>query len=927
MAIARVQFGHAEAGGSGTSIGATLNGIIAASLVVVTSSNDSGTAVTSVTDDLTVAAVNTVSLIDSIGFSQRYDHYYFKDYGGGNRTITVNYAAATPYRSIVVVELSGADTIAPAGPAAGQRSSGPVTTADSSAVTPTKNGAYFAGYCECVGPNTSPIPAGGAFVVFDEPTNDHNTSGYVQATAASKSATWTIPSGAYAAIVSTFYPDTTGVQRIQSNSNARVATGTTIVSPSTTGIAAASLVAVHVRYDNTGGITTLSVKDDLGVSAVIAVGITEGTDSIRTEIWYFKNYGGGTRTFTATFSATTTTTAIEVEELAGADTIAPLGATSSSDTVAATTASAGSVTPTRNNSYISALAANANFVMTPSSPMLDVVNDSVGIADSSALAQKIAAAVNPTWTTASVANWGAVAAVFLPPVTVVTATYSQASTFPKSRLLFPGRPFGINNPLVEMRSPSPDVSPNATYFQAVGGGVTPGGAMSLRAQKNLGGGATPSGLISRLISKLMLGGATPAGTLTKQSGKPVQGGATPAGMVVNRVNKALGGSSTPTGLLTQFKLTLRLLLGGATPTGTLARQTNKTLAGGVTPIGLLNRLMARLLGGGATPAGTLLKVKNVILGGGVIPAGTVTHRPNKTLWGGVTPTGIISRWIWKTLGGGVTPTGTLAQVRVFLWSLGGGVTPTGTMTKTPIKAVGGGVTPAGTLTRLAAHLLSLAGGVTPTGTLSKRSTKTVTGSVTPTGTLTQIRVYLRNLAGGVTPAGTLLTRVSKVLGGVVTPSGTLARRIFKTIVGGSTPTGVLTAAKTTFRSLVGGITPTGALLRRLNKALGGGVTPGGTLSRQSFRTTSGVVTPTGTLSLTKRVSIFLFGGVTPTGTLTTFFGSAWAYFAAVVQGAAKFGATLFYAGPKTTLKSDPTGGPKLGADNTSQTKLNEKRRL
>lgn len=204
------------------------------------------------------------------------------------------------------------------------------------------------------------------------------------------------------------------VTRTQFNHVENAASGTSIA-VSLTGIAPGSLVKVAVRHDGT---TTTGVTDDLSVAGALARGHTEGVDGIRIDVYYFKNHGGGNRTFTATFPAATAR-AIEVEELAGADTVNPLGPVNSANG-SSNTAAAGSVTPGVDGAYIAGYEANASFDYVPQAPMVGVLSELTSVSDSSALAQAINAAVNPTWTSASVENWAAVAVVFLPAPTVAT---------------------------------------------------------------------------------------------------------------------------------------------------------------------------------------------------------------------------------------------------------------------------------------------------------------------------------------------------------------------------------------------------------------------------------------------------------------------------------------------------------------------------
>lgn len=466
-----------------------------------------------------------------------------------------------------------------------------------------------------------------------------------------------------------------------------------------------------------------------------------------------------------------------------------------------------------------------------------------------------------------------------------------------------------------------------TYTQSVGGGATPTGYLARKTGKTFGGGVTPAGAIVRSTRKAFGGGSTPSGALLRLMAKIFTGGATPAGALARRISKTVVGAMTPSGALATLKLIMRTLSGGVTPTGNLSRRVSKTVSGGATPSGTLAKLMSRIFGGGVTPTGSLSKARGQILGGGATPAGAVSRQPNKAIGGSSTPAGVVAKLINKILGGGATPIGTLVQAKVFLRSLAGGVTPSGSVARRANKVFGGNTTPAGTLSRVVAHLLTLVGGIFPSGTLTRQAAKTFGGGVTPGGVVSAAKVFLRTLTGGATPTGTLARRANKVLGGLATPAGVLTRLIRKILAGGITPTGTLLRGKFSTKVLAGGVTPTGTVSRQAQKNLGGGVTPSGALIRRIFKTIVGAVTPAGLLDLGKRLHLTLEGVVTPIGDLLAVFGNAFQFFFTVIRGGAKFGASLFYSGPKTSVKGDPTGGPKINADNTSQSKLNEKRRL
>ena len=203
MAVSRVQSNQVSTGGAtGTSIAVSLNGILAQSLVAcaVMCDNTSAT-ISGVADDLSVAAVKSVGLSDT-NHSERQEHWYFKNYGGGNRTFTATFSVSTAWRALLAVETSGADLASPLGPTnSNSAATGATITAGS--VTATQDGAYF--FASCQG-NTQPAAQSPLSEIWADTTLVHSHADNAQSTAAAFNATWTHTSGAWSAIVSTFYP-------------------------------------------------------------------------------------------------------------------------------------------------------------------------------------------------------------------------------------------------------------------------------------------------------------------------------------------------------------------------------------------------------------------------------------------------------------------------------------------------------------------------------------------------------------------------------------------------------------------------------------------------------------------------------------------------------------------------------------------------
>lgn len=179
-------------------------------LITIATSFDLGAGTTnSVTDDLSASAINCGSTTGG-NFAQNTSLWYYKNYGGGNRTITLNTPNGTGNlaRSIVGQELSGADPNNPLiGTASGAVSTpGSSTTPDSTALSPatTVDGTYYWGRTEGQNTISAVSPAS---EVRQEPITAGDVEDYIQPTASSISLTWSQPSGgAYQALAASFAP-------------------------------------------------------------------------------------------------------------------------------------------------------------------------------------------------------------------------------------------------------------------------------------------------------------------------------------------------------------------------------------------------------------------------------------------------------------------------------------------------------------------------------------------------------------------------------------------------------------------------------------------------------------------------------------------------------------------------------------------------
>lgn len=200
------------------------------------------------------------------------------------------------------------------------------------------------------------------------------------------------------------------IARVQSGHNENTASGTTIATGTISGIAADSLVVVLVSVED--GVTVSSVKDDLNVSAMKAEGVDWVAGTQRGELWYFKNYGGGNRNFTATFSATQPFRAILAIEYSGADVDAPLIGVCHATGSSAAPSSGTPVTPGMDGALYVGSAIGAS-QPAAASPFTVVLNDTTTVINTEDYVQPTAAPRDAIWTMTS-GGWGALVALFRP---------------------------------------------------------------------------------------------------------------------------------------------------------------------------------------------------------------------------------------------------------------------------------------------------------------------------------------------------------------------------------------------------------------------------------------------------------------------------------------------------------------------------------
>lgn len=200
----RVQFAHAEAAGSGSTIACTLNGIAAGSLIVHNiAMNDLAAFVTGVADDLSAAGSLAIALPTSL---ETLEQWYHKNHGGGNRTFTATLDTAHTFRGIVSTEVAGVDTDSPLEGTASGTGNSAAPSSGNLTPTPSVDGALIVAVC-----TGDTVPTAGApFIeIFSDGSGATNCEheDYVQPTAAVVAATWAMaPSGNWAALAAVYLP-------------------------------------------------------------------------------------------------------------------------------------------------------------------------------------------------------------------------------------------------------------------------------------------------------------------------------------------------------------------------------------------------------------------------------------------------------------------------------------------------------------------------------------------------------------------------------------------------------------------------------------------------------------------------------------------------------------------------------------------------
>lgn len=205
------------------------------------------------------------------------------------------------------------------------------------------------------------------------------------------------------------------MNRVQFAHLEAVGAGTTIAC-TLNSVAANALIVHSCICGENGTVTVTGVADDLTIAGQLALALNPGGLE-HIELWYHKNHGGGTRTFTITFSTSITDRGIVSTEYAGADQTSPLDGTATATGNSATPDTGVLIPePTVNGCVIVGLVCAQNQPAS-ASPFIDVFQDTTNFCDTEDYVQSTYGPINATWTMTS-GLWGAIAAVFKPAVSV-----------------------------------------------------------------------------------------------------------------------------------------------------------------------------------------------------------------------------------------------------------------------------------------------------------------------------------------------------------------------------------------------------------------------------------------------------------------------------------------------------------------------------
>jgi hypothetical protein len=196
------QYATNQASGGSTTIAASLPlDVTPGNLVGVFIFYVDSSASTSVRDDLSVDGVRSVQ-IDWTADGSFLEQWIFKNHGGGPRTFTATFSPAATFRTIHVIEFSGADLYNPVASVAS--ANGSSTTPNAGTVTPPVDGCLIWG--TSASGAAPPVAVSPFQKIITESTNftssEQLSSGIIGPTAV----TWTQANGIWSAVATVLRP-------------------------------------------------------------------------------------------------------------------------------------------------------------------------------------------------------------------------------------------------------------------------------------------------------------------------------------------------------------------------------------------------------------------------------------------------------------------------------------------------------------------------------------------------------------------------------------------------------------------------------------------------------------------------------------------------------------------------------------------------
>lgn len=188
-----------------------------------------------------------------------------------------------------------------------------------------------------------------------------------------------------------------------------------------------------------------------------------------------------------------------------------------------------------------------------------------------------------------------------------------------------GRRLPMRNavPLFRPMPPVIALPSGTTFFSAVDGAISPTGALTKTAGKQVAGTEAPSGSLTRQVQRLLAGAISPAAALVRQTQRVLTAAIGPAGALVKQVSRLLTGSISPSGTLTAIKTILITLTASISPSGTISRQAQKALSAAIAATGALQKHLTQRLTGSLGSSGALSRAVSRILSGALGLTGSV----------------------------------------------------------------------------------------------------------------------------------------------------------------------------------------------------------------------------------------------------------------------------------------------------------------